>query len=110
MINNAAINPIVEKQNTKFNNFETLNFSQWQNEINGYNGAFLCSQYFGRLISKNNKGGVIINISSDLGIISPDQNLYNDTNNVFKFAKPAPTRFKIWYHRIYQIFSNLLGK
>ena len=41
LINNAAINPIVEKQNTKFNNFETLNFSQWQNEINvGINGAF----------------------------------------------------------------------
>lgn len=89
LINNAAINPIVEKKNTNFDNFETLNYSQWQNEINvGINGAFLCSKHFGKLISKNNKGGVIINISSDLGIISPDQNLYNDTFNEFKYAKP----------------------
>ena len=36
----------------------------------------MCSKYFGFEISKNSNGGAIINISSDLGIIAPDQRLY----------------------------------
>ena len=42
----------------------------------GLTGAFLCSKIFGTQISKNKKGGTIINISSDLGLIAPNQNLY----------------------------------
>ena len=36
----------------------------------------MCSKYFGFAISNNPYGGAIINISSDLGIIAPDQRLY----------------------------------
>lgn len=90
LINNAAINPIVSKNKTKFSNFENLEYSQWKKEIDvGLNGSFLCSKYFGKIISKNKLNGVILNISSDLGIISPDQNLYNEKYNDFKVAKPA---------------------
>ena len=43
-------------------------------------GSLICSKYFGTEISKNPNGGSIINISSDLGIISPDQRLYQKKN------------------------------
>ena len=36
----------------------------------------MCIKYYGYQISKNHKGGSIINISSDLGLIAPNQNLY----------------------------------
>jgi NAD(P)-dependent dehydrogenase (short-subunit alcohol dehydrogenase family) len=77
LINNAANNPKVEKN-------ETINFSQlgyfpleqWNKDIAvGLTGAFVCSKIFGTEMEKRNYG-VIINISSDLGIIAPDQRLY----------------------------------
>tara|TARA_B110000037_G_C17053305_1_gene478684 strand:- start:722 stop:1186 length:465 start_codon:yes stop_codon:yes gene_type:complete len=46
----------------------------------GLTGAFICSKHYGNIISKNIEGGVILNISSDLGIIAPDQRLYKKKN------------------------------
>ena len=46
----------------------------------GLTGSFLCTKYFGNLISKNRNGGSIINISSDLGLIGPKQSLYSKKN------------------------------
>ena len=40
----------------------------------------ICSIIFGEEMNKNKAGGVIINISSDLGLISPDQRLYKNKN------------------------------
>ena len=41
----------------------------------GLTGAMLCSKVFGYEMAKKGKG-VILNISSDLGIIAPDQRIY----------------------------------
>ena len=77
LINNAANNPIVSEDGKDFSRFEKFNLYQWNKDISvGLTGAFLCSKHFGTKISKNLKGGVIINISSDLGLIAPDQRLY----------------------------------
>ena len=42
-------------------------------------GSFICSKIFGNHFAKQKKGS-IINISSDLGLVAPNQNLYNHLN------------------------------
>ncbi len=83
LINNAALNPKAKIIKKKYSNkLENFNLNNWQKELDvGLTGAFLCSKIFGYDMSKNKKG-VIINISSDLGIIAPDQRIYKDLNEV----------------------------
>ena len=78
MINNAANNEAFAKiNNNKVDNFEKFELERWHKDLGvGLTGAFLCSKYFGPLILRNKKGGTIINISSDLGLIAPNQELY----------------------------------
>jgi NAD(P)-dependent dehydrogenase (short-subunit alcohol dehydrogenase family) len=79
LINNATNNPKVETSEIEqnFSRLENFNLEMWNKDIAvGLTGAFLCSKYFGFAISKNQNGGSIINISSDLGVIAPDQKLY----------------------------------
>jgi NAD(P)-dependent dehydrogenase (short-subunit alcohol dehydrogenase family) len=77
LINNAAIDPKVKKQEGKnLSRIENFPIDQWNHELAvGLTGAMLCSKIFGYEMSKNGKG-VILNISSDLGIIGPDQRIY----------------------------------
>ena len=81
LINNAAHNPKVENLSNNFKNTSLENFSlkEWNNDLSvSLTGSFLMTKYFGFLMSKNDKGGVILNISSDLGVIAPDQRIYED--------------------------------
>ena len=78
LINNAAINPkyIKENKEVKFSRLENLSLDDWNYQISvGLTGAFICSKYFGSKMAIK-KSGVILNISSDLSVISPDQRLY----------------------------------
>jgi NAD(P)-dependent dehydrogenase (short-subunit alcohol dehydrogenase family) len=82
LINNAASNPKVESYNGKYNwsRFEKFPEEIWDRDISvGVKGAFLCSQVFGAIMAGQNQG-VILNISSDLGIIAPDQRIYKKSN------------------------------
>ena len=80
LINNAAKNPKVENTlKDNFSRLEKFRLADWESDIAvGLTGAFLCCKHFGHKISETPNGGVIINISSDLGIIAPDQRLYRD--------------------------------
>lgn len=78
LINNAANNPKVEggSKNLSNSRFTNLPLEIWNDDIRvGLTGAFLCAQVFGESMEKTGDG-VIINIGSDYGIISPDQRVY----------------------------------
>ena len=83
LINNAANNH--QPNSPKNNFFENLNLKDLEKDIKvGLIGAVLCSKIFGAQISKNKNGGSIINISSDLGLIAPNQNLYKNKQKISK--------------------------
>jgi len=78
LINNAAKDPKVKKGGglKPDSRFETMSEEYWFEGINAaLNGTFLCSQVAANKMLKNG-GGVILNISSDLGVIAPDQRIY----------------------------------
>ena len=77
LVNNAGVNPKVEDGSKIFSRLENFPLDEWQRDIDvGLKGSFLCAKHYGYLISRNLNGGSIVNISSDLGIIAPDQRLY----------------------------------
>ena len=80
LVNNAANNPKVEDNLEKnFSRLENFQLDMWNQDIEvGLTGAFLCVKHYGHEIAQNPLGGVIVNISSDLGLIAPDQRLYSN--------------------------------
>ena len=82
LINNAANNPKMESTGTtNFSRLENFPSDIWSNDLAvGLTGSYLCTKYFGAAIAVNEHGGSIINVSSDLGLIAPDQRLYKDEN------------------------------
>ena len=77
LINNAALNPSVEKNSHAFTRVESISYQEWTTHLDvGLFGAFVCSKIFGLGMIESLVDGSIINISSDHGLISPNQNLY----------------------------------
>ena len=78
LINNAANNPKVEggSKNLAATAFTEFPVNIWNDDIVvGLTGALLCAQVFGKVMESQKKG-IILNISSDYGIIAPDQRIY----------------------------------
>lgn len=78
LVNNAANNPKVEGDGAKnFSRLENFPLEVWLSDMAvGLTGSFLCAKHYGSAIALNPQGGSIVNISSDLGLIAPDQRLY----------------------------------
>jgi NAD(P)-dependent dehydrogenase (short-subunit alcohol dehydrogenase family) len=78
LVNNAAIDPkVVADAMVETSRLENFPLDQWNLQIAvGLTGAFLCSQTFGSAMARDGKGGVILNIASDLSVFAPDQRLY----------------------------------
>jgi len=78
LVNNAANNPKVEdSKKVNFSRLEHFPLNIWNEDIAvGLTGSFLCAKHYGYQIAQNSNGGSIVNISSDLGLIAPDQRLY----------------------------------
>lgn len=79
LVNNAAIDPKVKGEQgvMETSRLEHFPLEQWNLQVAvGLTGAFLCSQAFGTAMAGDGKGGVILNIASDLSVFAPDQRLY----------------------------------
>jgi NAD(P)-dependent dehydrogenase (short-subunit alcohol dehydrogenase family) len=89
LINNAAINPAVNAKLKSSNELENFNLDVWDLELDvGIKGSLICTMVFGGNMAKN-KYGSIVNISSDLGLIAPDQRLYSKNEDTVKQFKPV---------------------
>ena len=76
LVNNAANNPKVEDGSQNFARLEKFPLEHWHADVAvGLTGAFLCAKVFGTAMAHAQRG-VIINISSEYGMIAPDQRLY----------------------------------
>jgi NAD(P)-dependent dehydrogenase (short-subunit alcohol dehydrogenase family) len=97
LVNNAANNPKVEdSKKINFSRLENFPIDTWNDDINvGLTGSFLCAKYYGFAISINPKGGSIINIASDLGLIAPDQRLYKKNNIDDSLQNVKPVTYSV---------------
>ncbi|MDA8844888.1 SDR family oxidoreductase [Candidatus Pelagibacter bacterium] len=104
LVNNAANNPKVEEnKGINFSKLENFPIEIWNKDIAvGLTGAWLCSKHYGSAIAKNKKGGSIVNISSDLGLISPDQRLYMKHNETEQNRSVKPVTYSV-------VKSGLIG-
>jgi len=77
LINNAAMTVESNMNNRNyFAPFEEYDVGLWEQALHiSLTGAFICSQVIGRQM-KERKSGVILNIASDVGVISPDHRIY----------------------------------
>lgn len=86
LINCAAINPI--PKDGEDSSFEYYSLDKWKQTLDvNLTGAFLLSRECVKYMLKNNKEGfkgTIINIASDLGIITSDQSIYEN-----EYKKPV---------------------
>jgi NAD(P)-dependent dehydrogenase (short-subunit alcohol dehydrogenase family) len=101
LINNAAIDPKVKTDNSfETSRLEKFSLEQWNLELSvGLTGAYLCSKIFGSEMAQNG-GGAIVNISSDLGLISPDQRLYRKDGTQENEQPVKPITYSVIKHGI----------
>jgi NAD(P)-dependent dehydrogenase (short-subunit alcohol dehydrogenase family) len=98
LINNAAIDPKVKGDQgvTETSRLENFALDQWDLQIAvGLTGAFLCSQVFGSAMAQDSKGGVILNIASDLSVFSPDQRLYRKDGLTDEMQPVKPVTYSV---------------
>lgn len=100
LINNAAIDPKVTSSISErpWSRFENFSEDIWEKELAvGLKGAYICSQVFGTEMVRRGKG-VILNISSDLGIIAPDQRIYKKEGLPDEMQPVKPVTYSVIKH------------
>ena len=105
LVNNAAIDPKVgiSKSMLESSRLENFDLATWNSQLSvGLTGAFICSQTFGNQMVLNKVAGVILNIASDLSVISPDQRLYIDEKKPKDMQPVKPVAYSV-------IKSGLIG-
>ena len=101
LVNNADINPKMVNYTKKISsNIENYNIERLKDELSvGIIGTFNCCKNFGAEMARKN-GGIIINISSDLGVTAPDQRVYHKSEDIKKVKNFKPIGYSISKHAI----------
>lgn len=98
LVNNAAIDPKVKGDQGVLETSRLENFplDQWNLQVAvGLTGAFLCCQVFGAAMAQDGKGGVILNIASDLSVFAPDQRLYRKEGLADEMQPVKPVTYSV---------------
>lgn len=98
LINNAASNPKVENGDAfggAASRLENFSLETWHRDLAvGLTGAFLCSQVLGSAMAQR-RGGVILNIASDLALIGPDQRIYRQADKPDNQQPVKPVTYSV---------------
>jgi NAD(P)-dependent dehydrogenase (short-subunit alcohol dehydrogenase family) len=92
LVNNAAINDMVEKSTGDMNSEKASMFENYPLDLFrrvmdvNVTGMFICTQILGREMLKQKKGS-IINIASTYGVVGPDQSIYKRPDGSQPFFK-----------------------
>lgn len=79
IVNNVASNPPMGIGDARDGRLETYSYSEWKREHDvALGSAFLIAKYFGAHLVERGTGS-IVNVASDLAVISPDQRLYESS-------------------------------
>jgi NAD(P)-dependent dehydrogenase (short-subunit alcohol dehydrogenase family) len=100
LINNAALNPKFDKvvDSQSQSRLEHYSIDLFNKEVSvGLTGSLICSQVFGKHMA-DRKGGVILNICSDLGVVAPDQRLYKSEGCADDKNPVKPVSYSIIKH------------
>lgn len=97
LVNNAAIDPKVKAGGiVETSRLENFPLDQWNLQVAvGLTGAFLCSQTFGSAMARDGKGGILLNIASDLSVFAPDQRLYRKAGLAEDMQPVKPVTYSV---------------
>jgi len=100
LINNAANNPKMESDGkVDFSRLENFPDRQWREDLDvGLGGAFNCAKVYGGGMAEAGRGGVIVNIASDLSVIAPDQRLYRVEGRAAHQQPVKPVTYSVVKH------------
>jgi NAD(P)-dependent dehydrogenase (short-subunit alcohol dehydrogenase family) len=101
LVNNAANNMKMEEGDpVPPTRLEVFPIDTWRQDFEVcVTGALICSRVFGSWMADNGGGG-IVNISSDLGIIAPDQRVYEVEGLIEEDQVVKPVSYSVIKHAI----------
>lgn len=102
LINNAAIDPKFDANINKSPKarLEAYGLDDWNAEVGvGLTGAFLCTKVFGSVMASQGRGS-IVNVSSVLGLVAPNQALYENPDLPEEQQNVKPVTYSVIKHGI----------
>lgn len=93
IVNNVATNPPMGENNDGAGRLETYPYSMWQRDHDvALGSAFLLAKHYGQHLVQRGSGS-IVNVASDLAVISPDQRIYESQGRSLASQSKKPMSY-----------------